>query len=98
MPNRKTKAESKGPIEKKVKAGHGVALVVGGITWALTCYVPVFSVGLSEPVHALIVWLVTLVFGAVAGFIAKHTHRPDLPPAVPRPRTVQDEPPPPTGL
>lgn len=68
-----------GPVERKVQASAGAAAVSGLALWALGHYV--FKAGVPDVVAS---WIYVLVPGALtfgAGYLAKHTARPDIPQA-----------------
>jgi hypothetical protein len=65
------------PIETKVAAGGAVSALTGVITWVLTTYVPAFQNGLPAPLAAFLPYLVSVVAGTVAAYLAPHTNRPD---------------------
>jgi uncharacterized membrane protein YGL010W len=67
------------PIESKVTASAGVALVVGFlVSWAGTS---VFHGDVPDVVASLIQAAVTSAFAFAGGWLAKHTARPsDTPP------------------
>jgi cytochrome bd-type quinol oxidase subunit 1 len=62
------------PVETKVKAASGAALVAGFIVGVIVLKVPGLS-GLSEILQAAIVSVITTTATAVAGWCAKHTPR-----------------------
>lgn len=68
------------PIESKVVAGSGTALVVGFlVSWAGTA---VFHGAVPDVVASLIEAVVTSAFALAGGWLAKHTPRAgDNPPA-----------------
>lgn len=66
-----------GPIETKVKASTAASIVAGFILWVLATYV--FKGVVPEPV-ALLVFLAISGGGTfLAGYLARHTARPDQP-------------------
>ena len=72
-------------IETKVQAGTASAAVAGVALWALQTYV--FKSGMPQGVESLVYLAVPAVLAGAAGYLAPHTHRPDL--------TVPAAPPPP---
>jgi hypothetical protein len=73
-----------GPVERKVQASTGAAAVSGLALWALGHYV--FKAGVPDVVASWIYVIVPSVLTFGAGYLAKHTPRPDaVPPAPPAP-------------
>ena len=76
-----------GPVEAKVQASTGAAAVSGLALWSLGHWV--FKGSVPDVVAS---WVYVLVPAAVtfgAGYLAKHTARPDaVPPAPPAPPAV----------
>lgn len=66
------------PIEAKVAAQGGTAALTGVIAWALVTFVPLFHSGLPPELVTFIPYAVSAISGVVAGWLAKHTPRPDL--------------------
>ena len=66
---------SSGPVETKVKAGAGAAVVGGLIVWTLKEYV--FGGEVPEPVVAFIFLAVPAVASFFGGYVARHTFRHD---------------------
>jgi len=64
-------------IEAKVQAGTGAAAVAGVLVWLLGHYVIKGQV--PAVVSALIYAAVPGMLALAAGYLAPHTHRPDLP-------------------
>jgi hypothetical protein len=80
------------PIERKVQASTAAAAVSGLILWVLGTYVFKGSVPdvVASWTYAIIPALITLA----AGYLARHTPRPDIPaPAVPRAEKTLIQPP-----
>ena len=69
------------PVERKVQASTAAAAASGLLLWVLGTYVFKGSVPdvVASWTYATIPALITLA----AGYLARHTPRPDLPPAVP---------------
>ncbi len=63
-------------IEAKVKASSTTAFVAGALVWLLGHYVIKGQV--PPEVSALIYAVVPGVLALAAGYLAPHTHRPDL--------------------
>jgi intracellular septation protein A len=75
------------PVEAKVKAATGAAVVASFIDWLLSTYV--FHNVLPDPVILLISLAVSGAGTLVAGYVAKHQYRPNerpTPVAVPDPK------------
>ena len=71
-----------GPVETKVQASTAVAAVSGLALWALGRYV--FKGDVPDVVVSWIYVIVPGVLTFAAGYLAKHTPRPDaVPPAAP---------------
>ena len=70
-------------VETKVQAGTLSAAVAGVALWVLQTYV--FKGGMPQGLESLVYLAVPAVLAGAAGYLAPHTHRPDLapPPAVP---------------
>lgn len=68
--------------ETKVTAGAATAAVSGAVSYVLAAYV--FRGSVPPDVQALVPVMVSVVLGAVAAWLAPHTHRP-VPPAPPVP-------------
>ena len=66
-----------GPVETKVQASTAAAAVSGLALWALGHYV--FKAGVPDVVASWIYVLVPAVITFGAGYLAKHTPRPDVP-------------------
>lgn len=66
---------STGPVESKVKAASGAAVVGGLIVWALEQYV--FGGDVPDPVEAVIYLAVPAITAFLGGFMARHTFRND---------------------
>ena len=71
------------PLETKVQAGTASAAVAGVALWALQTYV--FKSGMPQGVESLVYLAVPAVLAGAAGYLAPHTHRPDLAPVSPVP-------------
>ncbi len=72
---------TRGPVETKVTAGAVSAAVVSFIAWVLSRYV--FDGAVPDAVYGLLVVLIPGLSSFIAGYNARHTHRPDLtPPSV----------------
>ena len=67
---------TRGPVETKVTAGALSAAVVSFIAWVLDRYV--FAGAIPDAVYGLLVVLVPGLSSFIAGYFARHTHRPDL--------------------
>jgi hypothetical protein len=70
-----------GPVEKKVQASTAAAAVSGLVVWVLGRYV--FRGAVPDAVAS---WIYVVVPGLVtfaAGYLARHTGRPDLQPVPP---------------
>jgi len=79
------------PVETKVQAGSLAAAVAGVALWALQTYVFKDS-GVPDGVVSLVYLAVPAVIAGVGGYLAPHTHRPDI--AVPAaPSNVTMKPP-----
>ncbi|MEV4256154.1 hypothetical protein AB0J52_23600 [Spirillospora sp. NPDC049652] len=65
------------PIETKVTAATGASLVAGFIVGWLVLKLPALS-SMAEPLQALVTALITSAITFAAGWLAKHTPRPDL--------------------
>jgi hypothetical protein len=63
-------------IEKKVSAGTAGAVIGGFIVWLLEAYV--FGGAVPAPVEALVFFVVPAVAAFIAGYLARHTARPDI--------------------
>jgi hypothetical protein len=75
------------PVEAKVQASTAVAAVSGLALWALGRYV--FKGDVPDVVASWVYVLVPGVLTFTAGYLARHTPRPDVPPpAVPSNVTV----------
>ena len=90
------------PVETKVTAGTASAAVAGVVLWVLTTYV--FKSGMPQGLESLVYLAVPAVLAGAAGYLAPHTHRPDLGglinvplPPVPPPAPVITMPSPPPG-
>lgn len=74
-------------VEAKVTAGSLSAAAAGVALWALQTWV--FKSGTPDGVVSLVYLLVPAVIAGAGGYLAPHTHRPDLahpvPPPVPPP-------------
>jgi hypothetical protein len=70
-------------IETKVAAGSFTGILSGLIAWALIAYVPAFKTGLPEQVAVFLPVAVAWLLSTGAGYLAPHTHRPDLTPPQP---------------
>jgi len=76
------------PVETKVQAGSLAAAAAGVALWALQTYVFKDS-GIPDGVVSLVYLAVPAVIAGVGGYLAPHTHRPDVavpvvkPPATP---------------
>lgn len=70
-------ASTTAPVETKTAASASVGVVIGAITWALVSYVPAFHAGLPPQLATFLAWIVPVVLGAAASWLAKHTTRPD---------------------
>lgn len=68
-------------VETKVAVGSFAGVLTGFITWALVAYVPTFRTGLPDQVAQLLPFGVAWLIYTVGGYLAPHTHRPDLAPA-----------------
>lgn len=66
---------TRGPVEKKVRAGTVGAGVGAFVVWLLAEYV--FGHEVPEPVVALVYVVVPGIVAFVSGYIAQHTPRPD---------------------
>ncbi len=66
-------------IETKVKAGAVAGGLTGLVVWALVSYVPAFHNGVPQPVVDVIPFALAWAGHVIAGYLAPHTHRPDLP-------------------
>jgi hypothetical protein len=66
-----------GPVERKVQASMGAAAVSGLALWALGHYV--FKGGVPDVVTSWVYVLVPAVLTFAAGYLARHTPRPDAP-------------------
>jgi hypothetical protein len=75
-------AASAAPIEAKVKASTLAGAVAALVLWALDEYVFKDS-AVPEVVSAAVDVLVVTVVTFTAGYLAKHTPRPDAPPTPP---------------
>jgi hypothetical protein len=67
-----------GQIETKVTASTGAAAASGLILWALGAYV--FKGGVPDVIVSWVYVLVPGVLAFAAGYLARHTPRPDAPP------------------
>jgi predicted lysophospholipase L1 biosynthesis ABC-type transport system permease subunit len=68
------------PIESKVTAGSASAAAAGVALWALQTWV-FKSTAVPDGVVSLVYLIIPGVIAGVAGYLAPHTHRPDLTPA-----------------
>jgi hypothetical protein len=73
------------PVELKVKAGTAAAAVAGLVLWVLGRYV--FKGAVPDVVASWVYAIVPAAVTFAAGYLTRHTPRPDLaapaPPAVP---------------
>jgi hypothetical protein len=78
-------------LETKVKAGTLTGALTGVVIWALVAFIPAFHDGVPEAVVALIPFVLAWAGHTAAGYLAPHTHRPDLEPqqAAPEPQQQQ---------
>ena len=65
------------PVEAKTAANAFVGIVVGAITYALVALVPAFRSGLPVQLSNFLAWIVPVVLGSAASYLAKHTTRDD---------------------
>lgn len=63
------------PIENKVVAGSWVGTSTGMLTWALTTFVPPFHHGIPADLQSALPYIVAMVGGTAAAYLAKHTPR-----------------------
>jgi hypothetical protein len=77
-------------VETKVQAGTVSAAVAGVVLWVLQAYV--FKDGMPQGVESLVYLAVPAVLAGAAGYVAPHTHRPDLAPPPPAPSNVKATP------
>jgi len=63
------------PVERKVKASTVAAGAAALLVWALGTYV--FHGAVPEPVQAAVIAVVPALVTLAAGYLAKHTARPE---------------------
>lgn len=68
-------------VETKVQAGTLSAAAAGVVLWVLQTYV--FKGAMPQGVESLVYLAVPAVLAGAAGYLAPHTHRPDLAPVAP---------------
>jgi hypothetical protein len=73
------------PVERKVTASTGAAAASGLILWILGAYV--FRGGVPDVIVSWVYVLVPGILAFGAGYLAKHTPRPPVPPVRP-PKTL----------
>ena len=68
------------PIERKVTASTAAAAVSGIVLWILGRYA--FKTGVPDVVASWVYVLVPAAITFTAGYLAKHTSRPAVPPVI----------------
>lgn len=71
------------PVETKVQASTGVAALSGLVLWALGRYA--FKGSVPDVIASWVYVLVPAMLTFTAGYLARHTPRPDLMSTVPAP-------------
>ena len=69
-------------VEKKVTVGAAAGGVTGLVVWALVSYIPAFRNGVPEPVIDVIPFALAWIGHTAGSYLAPHTHRPDINPAL----------------
>lgn len=65
-------------VETKVAAQSATGITIGLLTWALTYFIPAWHSGIPGPLLPFIPVAAAWLTGTGAGWLARHTHRPDL--------------------
>lgn len=65
-------------VETKVAAGSGTGIAVGLLTWALVTFIPAWHDGIPSQLVPFIPVAAAWLVSTAAGYLAPHTHRPDL--------------------
>lgn len=73
-------------VETKVQAASLSAAAAGVALWVLQTYV--FKGSMPQGVESLVYLAVPGIVAGVAGYVAPHTHRPDLPAPAPLPKAA----------
>jgi hypothetical protein len=70
-------------IETKVGVGSAGGISVGLLTWALVTFVPAWNAGIPDQLVPFLPIAAGWLTSTIAGYLAPHTHRPDLAEPVP---------------
>jgi hypothetical protein len=65
-------------VETKVAASSAAGIVTGLLSWALVAFIPVFKSGIPGELQPFLPVAAGWLVATAAGYLAPHTHRPDL--------------------